>query len=230
MAGVRRAAGVRERGATPRPALRCAQGARTARDRHEDNARRRRDRRRRGRARRPRVQVFFVRSGRIAGRKGYSRRGRRGADAGRPSRARSIQSHLRRAGRGPRRGARPVRAREPRGARGVADDEARSKRVRIRVPKQGTRAPVLAAGRGERGAVAPGAPIEAADRPRRAVPRAPRPPGGARAPGSPTAHRVLRHLDAAGRGDGRIDGRLRGRRPEEERLPQVPREAAGRHG
>ena len=50
--------------------------------------------------------------------------------------------------------------------------------------------------------------------------------GHPEAAGAAAAHRVLRHLDDSGQRDRRVDGGLRGRPDEEERLSQVPRPAA----
>ena len=57
-----------------------------------------------------------------------------------------------------------------------------------------------------------------------------RPAAGARARRAAAAHRVLRHLDADGHEHDGVDGRLRGRRAEEVRLPplQRPRPSGGR--
>ena len=54
--------------------------------------------------------------------------------------------------------------------------------------------------------------------------------GGARARRAAAAHRVLRHLEPDGHAHGRLDGRLRGRRAEEVRLPALQRSAALEEG
>ena len=89
-------------------------------------------------------------------------------------------------------------------------------------------APDPRAGRAQRAAGArPGAPEGRAPPPaaRRGARRA---PGGARARRAAAAHRVLRHLQPDGHPHGRVDGRLRGRRAEEVRLPALQRARAAR--
>ncbi len=112
-----------------------------------------------------------------------------------------------------------------RGAGGAARDARRGPPRRAR-----RQAPHLRAGRAQRAAGArPGpaalrAPAHPADR------RAGAAADGARHGSDPDADRVLRHLQPGGDAHGRLDGRVRGRRAEEVRLPAVrdPRRGAGR--
>ena len=98
-----------------------------------------------------------------------------------------------------RRGARvEVRAAERGDKRRLLELAERNARARARAGEAQGRAPAPAARRGAR-----------------------RPPGGARARRAAAAHRVLRHLEPDGHAHGRVDGRLRGRRAEEVRLPPL---------
>ena len=118
---------------------------------------------------------------------------------------------------------RPRRA--GRGARAAPRGQGRGARRRAR-----RQAPDPRAGRAQRAAGArPGAP-EGRAPPPAARRGARRPAGGAGARRAAAAHRVLRHLQPDGDPHGRLDGRLRGRRAEEVRLPalQRPRPGGGR--
>ena len=182
--------------------------------------------------------------GRHGGRGRPRRRGRRGRGAGLPAPGRQAHRPLQlpprergRAGDGhagrvllPRvlrllaeRAARDPRARAAGDTSALAAflSERRGSRVVVRTPRARREAAPARAGRAERGprarvgggrlrAEAPAARGRARGAPRGAEPREPADP-----------HRVLRRLDDPGLGDGRLDGRVRGRGAEEGALPQV---------
>ena len=91
-------------------------------------------------------------------------------------------------------------------------------------------APDPRAGRAQRAARARPGAAEGRAPPPAARRGARRPAGGAGARRAAAAHRVLRHLQPDGHAHGRVDGRLRGRRAEEVRLPALhdPRPRGGR--
>ena len=170
------------------------------------------------------VQVFYVRKGRVVGRKGLDRRQgrrRRDAGAGRPRSSSSSTPTL--AGDDiPKRDPRPGRARRLRALRGVPRAATAVRKVRIRVPQRGGKRELLetATLNARRERSARHKLRRASDHNARAR-GAGRAAGGARAARSAAAHRVLRHLEPAGHRDRRLDGRD-GRRPAEAvRLPPV---------
>ena len=120
----------------------------------------------------------------------------------------------------------------------IAEDLERARRAVRRASRRARRGARRRARRQAAPARAGRAQRPAGPRPGEAQGRAPAPAarrvarwaaGGARARRSAAAHRVLRHLQPDGHAHGRLDGRLRGRRAEEVRLPALhhPR-AAGR--
>ena len=97
----------------------------------------------------------------------------------------------------------------------------RGSKVRIRVPQRGGKRELLATAtlNAKEAFAAPQA--EARIRPQRTGPRPARTPGGARPPRSAVAHRVLRYLEPAGHRDRRVDGRHGRRAAEAQRLPPL---------
>ncbi len=150
------------------------------------------------------VQVFYVRKGRVVGRKGLDRRqGRRRRDA-RARRPRRRAALRRRAARKtcPKEILVPV---EPDDLELYEEFLSlnRGSKVRIRVPQRGGKRELLADRDAQRAGVVPAAQAAPRVRPQRARPRAARAPGGARPARGAAAHRVLRHLEHPGHRDRR---------------------------
>ena len=167
------------------------------------------------------VQVFFVRRGRVVGRKGFVVD--KVEDLDTPALAARILEQMYGDATPedvPKEVLVPRRARGPRALRRVPDPRAR---------QQGAHPGAEAGQQAElprdrdqerRGGLQP-APAQAGLRPQRAGPGPHRPPGGPGSSRGPAAHRVLRHLQHAGHRDRRVDGRHGGRAAEAVRLPPL---------
>ena len=169
-----------------------------------------------------RVQVFYVRKGRVVGRKGLVVD--KVEDVDTPALvAPHPRAALRRRGRATTSRARSSCPSSPTTASSTRSScrSTAARRCRVRVPQRGGKRELLqtATLNAQRGVRAPQAAARV--RSQRARPRARRAAGGARPARSAAAHRVLRHLEPAGHRDRRLDGGD-GRRPAEAlRLPAL---------
>ena len=159
------------------------------------------------------VQVFFVRRGRVVGRRGFVVDKVEDVDG--PALVAKLLEQLYgdAAARGrPARGARPgaspttsraLRGVPHRGPGGWTPTRRSQGKVRIRVPQRGAEARAARDGDPQRGRGVRPAQAAPGVRPQRAGPRAHRAAGGARPPRGTVADRVLRHLEPAGHRDRR---------------------------
>ena len=168
------------------------------------------------------VQVFFVRKGRVVGRKGFVLDKVEDLDARRAGRRRPRGPLRRRRRLGvPEAGAGADRARRPRALRGLAVASCAGSRSTIRVPQRGDKRALQETVDPQRqGGVHP-PPAAPGQRPQQPGPGAQRAAGRPRPARGPAAHRVLRHEPHPGHRLRRLDGRDRGRPAEEVRLPAV---------
>ena len=150
------------------------------------------------------VQVFYVRKGRVVGRKGLIVD--KVEDVETPALVARLVEQLY-ADAPPRRrpegDPRPGRARGPRALRGVPRAATAASKVRIRVPQRGGKRELLADRDAQRARVVRAAQAAPRVRPQRARARPRRAAGGARPARGAAAHRVLRHLEPPGHRDRR---------------------------